>query len=115
MAPSVSGLVVDSKLDVKCFKDYSIQTRLVSNLGQRRTREQERWEVTKELGRGSYGVVWLEKCTAGPSSGEVRAVKELMKGTTSIKYGRELEAIAKFSQDKVGHAYKSKEGLCTDY
>jgi hypothetical protein len=105
MASSLPDLITDSKLEVESFKDYSIQTRLVSNpaTGQRRTRQQERWQRIKELGRGSFGTVWLEECTAGPSSGEVRAVKELCKNPTSVStnYYRELEAIAKFSQERV--------------
>ncbi len=105
MASSLSDLVVDSKLDVKLFQDHSIQTRLVSNptTGQRRTYEQEKWERTKVLGRGSFGVVWLERCTDGSCSGEVRAVKEIVKGPANISadYNRELEAIAKFSHKRV--------------
>ncbi len=104
MAPNLPDLVVDSEFEVECFKDYSIQIRLVSNpeTGQRRIRERERWQRLKELGRGSFGVVWLEECTEGPSTGDVRAVKEIRKGTaTASNYSRELEAIAKFSQKRV--------------
>ncbi|KAF4626726.1 hypothetical protein G7Y89_g11431 [Cudoniella acicularis] len=104
MAPNVSDLIIDSKLEVESFDNYTIQTRLISNpaIRQRPTRERERWQRTKKLGNGSYGVVWLEKCTTGPSLGEVRAVKAFDKeiANMSIKYQRELEAIAKFSQEK---------------
>ncbi len=57
--------------------------------------------------RGSFGVVWLENCTTGPSSGELRAVKVLRKATAdaSPNYYKELEAIAKFSQEKVGQIF----------
>lgn len=109
MAPnsSISDFVTDSKLEVESFDEYVIQIRLISNpaTGQRRTRHPEKWQRTKKLlGSGSYGVVWLEECIAGPSSGKVRAVKELSKGTgVSTDYNRELEAIAKFSQEKVGY------------
>ncbi|KAK3317702.1 calcium/calmodulin-dependent protein kinase type 1B, partial [Cercophora scortea] len=82
-----------------------IQTEFISNpaTGQRRAPCERRWEPTEELGRGSYGVVTLEKCTSGPASGQVRAVKRLEKGAghhASLSYRRELEAIAKFSQEK---------------
>jgi hypothetical protein len=102
MAPNISDLISDSKLEVESFDNYSFQTRLISNpaTGQRRTRKQERWQRIKELGKGSFGIVWLEKCTAGPSWGELRAVKALSK---SVNYYRELEAIAKFSHEKVGY------------
>jgi hypothetical protein len=110
MAPnsSVSDFVTDSKLEVEFFDKYITQTRLNSNLatGQRQTQHVEHWQRTKRiLGSGSYGVVWLEECIAGPGSGEVRAVKELSKGTgVSTNYNRELEAIARFSQEKVGYS-----------
>ncbi len=122
MASRIPDLVVDSKLEVECFEDYSIQTRLVSDpaTGQRRTLQQERWQRTKVLGRGTFGVVWLEKCATGPSLGKLRAVKEIIKQTASASataYSRELEAIAKFSQEKVGsHLGKfNKQGIYTDY
>lgn len=65
---------------------------------------ESKWQRTKELGRGSFGVVWLEKCTSGPDLGQVWAVKELRKGTRTVSpvsYARELEAIAKFSLERV--------------
>jgi hypothetical protein len=108
----ISDLIVDSRLEVKSFGDYSIQTRHVSTAHsqQRRIREQERGQRTKHLGSGSFGVVWLETCTEGSSSGRVRAVKEIVKGTASVPvvYSRELEAIAKFSQEKVSNFKDTK-------
>jgi hypothetical protein len=84
--------------------------RLPIHSQQRRIREQERWQRTKHLGSGSFGVVWLETCTEGSSSGRVRAVKEIVKGTASVTvvYSRELEAIAKFSQEKVSNFKDTK-------
>lgn len=106
MDDNLSDLVRDSKLESVVFGDHTIHTKYISNpaAGQRRVRVEEIWQRTKELGRGSYGVVWLEKCTSGPDSGKVRAVKELMKGTATMPsagYARELEAIVKFSQERV--------------
>jgi hypothetical protein len=107
MAPNISDLITDSKLEIEIFTDHTLQTAFISNpvTGQRRTRKQEKWQRTKKLGSGGFGVVWLESCTAGPSSGKLRAVKELTKGTTNVSpnYYQELEAIAKFSQERVGH------------
>jgi len=50
------------------------------------------------LGRGSFGAVWLEKCTEDSRSGEVRAMKELAKGIANVTagYDKELEAIAMY-------------------
>jgi hypothetical protein len=106
MPPHISDLIIDSKLEVESFDGHTIQTRLVLNPSkrQRRTRERERWQRIKEPGEGSFGIVWLEECTEGPSSGELQAVKALKKAaaSASTNYYRELEAIAKFSQEKVG-------------
>lgn len=113
--PNISDLVIDSKLEVESFDDHIIQTRLVSNAvtGQRRTREQERWERIKVLREGAYGTVSLEKCTGGPSSGELRAVKSLKNATTvgPANYYRELEAIAKFSQQKVCYGRHAEQKI----
>jgi hypothetical protein len=108
MAARLSDLVTDSQLEIEVFAEHTVQTTFNSNLarGQRPTREQEIWQRKRQLGEGSFGIVWLEKCTAGPSQGKLRAVKELKKGGTaeSPNYYKELEAIAKFSQEKVGHS-----------
>ena len=45
------------------------------------------------------------QCLSGPNSGQLRAVKELRKDASHesvLDYRRELEAIAKFSQERVG-------------
>jgi hypothetical protein len=106
MAPNTSDFIKDTRLEIEVFADHTIQTTFVSNptTGQRRTQVHERWQRTKELGHGSFGVVRLEECTTGPSLGELRAVKELRKGTVDVSpnYYKELEAIAKFSQERVG-------------
>lgn len=99
-------LVLDSKLECTVLGDHTIHTKYISNpaTGLRRARVESKWQRTKELGRGSLGVVWLEKCTSGPNLGQVYAVKELRKGTRTVppaSYARELEAIAKFSQERV--------------
>lgn len=65
------------------------------------------------LGQGGYGVVWLERRVdsesddLGERGPELRAVKRIRavdRSTLSESkhYLRELEALAKFSQDKVG-------------
>jgi len=83
----------------------------------------ERWRRVRQLGSGSYGTVWLERCSAGSQEkvGTLRAVKEIRcdvgrggggggggKGkqkedrkTPSEECARELEAIGKFSQAAV--------------
>ncbi|KAL1862615.1 hypothetical protein Daus18300_008412 [Diaporthe australafricana] len=69
----------------------------------------EVWKRTKRLGSGGYGTVWLEICVEGQDidvNNKCRAVKVLQLPTDApvaeavSRYGRELEALAKFSQRK---------------
>src|SRR3569833_1669498 len=105
-----SDLVRDSKLDCRVAGNCTIHTRYISDLaaGQRRIKIEERWEKSSILGQGAFGSVWLERSQSGPRSGRARAVKEIAIGRggigsePAIGYGRELAAVAKFSQEKVG-------------
>lgn len=103
MDPLLSDLVVDTRLDAVVSASHTIQARYVSNpaIGQRRTRLEENWHRTKELGRGTFGVVWLETCVAGPSLSQLRAVKEIRKDGDVSTFYRELDAVARFSQERV--------------
>jgi hypothetical protein len=99
---ALSDLVLDSRLEVAIFADHTVQTEYRS--ARLDDKVEETWTRTKELGSGSYGVVWLEKCMSGPNSGDLRAVKQIRKseaGLSHNNYHRELEAIAKFSQRRV--------------
>ncbi|KAF4464896.1 WD40 repeat [Fusarium albosuccineum] len=92
----LSELVRDFKLDATTFQDdLTIHTQ---PLGRRR--RTERWRRRQILGFGGYGVVWLEQNEDrdAPEPG-CRAVK-VVRGKGSVHYARELEALAKFSQDK---------------
>ena len=110
---TLSDLVRDWKLESVVEDDITLQIRHVSNAaaGLWRQRVEERWKRTRELGRGSFGVVWLEECTSGPSNGQLRAVKELRKTRRSMPpayYSKELEAIAKFSHERVGSLIRDR-------
>ena len=105
---SFPELVRDWKLECDCsdINNSTLQIRHVTNAaeGLWRQRVEERWRRKHELGRGSFGVVWLEECVSGPSEGQLRAVKQLRKAphsTTSKYYAKELEAIVKFSHERV--------------
>jgi hypothetical protein len=74
-----------------------------------RIRVEEIWDIKSTLGRGSYGIVRLERRrpTSTPSLEppyRVRAVKEISKTVTGGNrwdYMKELETIAKFSHPRV--------------
>jgi hypothetical protein len=60
--------------------------------------------ATPTVGSGTYGTVWLESCHSGCRHGEFRAVKEITKApieNSLLDYSRELEAVIKFSHEKV--------------
>ncbi|KAK4452641.1 kinase-like domain-containing protein [Podospora aff. communis PSN243] len=101
-------LVRDSRLQASSRGDVTVHTRPP---GRRGVSRQESWVRDRILGSGGYGTVWLEKevKTAGEhrdaSAARLRAVKcvEIPAPNSqraSGKYVRELEALAKFSQNK---------------
>lgn len=100
----IPDLVQVSKLETQLHSDpeYTQHVHYVSGSTprQRSVRKEERWKRERRLGRGSFGIVWLERCIQGDSEGKVRAVKEVQKFESSDYY-RELEAIALFSHNKV--------------
>jgi hypothetical protein len=64
----------------------------------------EIWRRQSQLGNGSFGTVWLEKCDKVYRSDRpvLRAVKEIhLQSSNSVDYIRELDAFAKFSQPRV--------------
>lgn len=62
----------------------------------------EYWKRRRDaVGKGSYGVVWLEKCVKGQAKAQLRAVKQFPAPITPKECVRELLAMAIFSHDKV--------------
>ncbi|CAI7606307.1 unnamed protein product [Penicillium bialowiezense] len=97
-----SDLVHDSRLSTRFVAGNTIHTYLESttvfNRRARRQKRVETWVRSKELGRGSFGIVWLERC---PRDNSLRAVKEITKKKIRENvYHRELEAIIKFSHHR---------------
>ena len=94
-------LVIDyHKLDTKFFADHVQHTTFRSDAsqGRRRVKVVKKWYRDRELGRGSFGTVFLERSEKERSEkGEYRAVKEIAKDKNSrimIDYKRELTAMA---------------------
>ncbi len=76
----------------------------------RKVRVTENWVREDELGRGAFGTVWLESCQKPARRGvpRLRAVKEIhLDRFPNVDYSRELEAIAKFSHDRVSTKCRS--------
>ncbi|KAH7023068.1 kinase-like domain-containing protein [Ilyonectria destructans] len=100
---TLPDLVRDSKLDTRFLPDGATQhTFFVTPphaSRRRRARVDEVWRREHKLGEGGYGDVWLERCDSGPSTGTLRAVKEMLM-SPSMDYSRELEAMTKFSHEK---------------
>lgn len=65
--------------------------------------EIETWKNVKQLGRGGYGTVSLERCTSSPGTERLRAVKRVSKppGSQSRLYLRELKAMARLVRPRV--------------
>ena len=87
-------LVIDyHKLKTGFFNGYVRHTTFHSDAsrGRRRVRVVKNWYRGRELGRGTFGTVFLERSERG----EYRAVKEIAKDKDSkINYRRELAAMA---------------------
>jgi hypothetical protein len=98
----ISPLVARSKIEAQFNREKQLtqQTCHSSRQGYRGVREEQHWQREEQLGCGSFGYVYLEKCTLGSSMGQVRAVKEIRK-RKGIDYLRELEAVATFSCPQV--------------
>ncbi|CAH0056342.1 unnamed protein product [Clonostachys solani] len=107
--------VQDSRIETSILnggKEFQhVKFSLGSSVMRRRLRSEETWSPRRLLGRGSFGQVWLQECVAGNPRRELRAVKEIMKHQMKTSYlFRELETIAKFSQDKYAHCFVRSSG-----
>lgn len=105
---NIPDLVRDSRLETRFHTKYTAHRfhELDLTNGAKTVIRVEYWQRQRRIGGGSYGRVWLERCVKGGRDHDVRAVKEIDKPPQArkhINYHRELEAIAKFSHDRVSH------------
>lgn len=113
MASGLSDLVLDTQIRVEfhqtahhrfVFEPATSTTRPTKYVRRRET--QHVWVRERLLGHGSYGDVYLHRCTsADDNEAALQAVKKIDKArmvANKINYHKEIEAIAKFSQEKVG-------------
>lgn len=99
-------LVRDSRLVTEAT---GVETVHIRPSARRNRPRREKWILTKVIGQGGGGSVWLQKQVEGSEIGTLRAVKVIRTDTdrnstsasSSRRFVRELEATAKFSQEKV--------------
>lgn len=109
MARDASRLVITSRLETE-YLPGCIKHRLRRFGSSQLSTVEEVWDVESTIGRGTFGVVRIERrrvsgLSPGPSSpNQLRAVKEISKSVAESHrwdYMKELEAIAQFSSSKV--------------
>ncbi|KAK7426356.1 hypothetical protein QQZ08_007111 [Neonectria magnoliae] len=111
----VPDLVRDSQLNTRFLPGGVTQHTIYVTSNhfsrRRRVRVEEIWHRERELGNGTFGRVWLQRCASGPATGSLRAVKEMEKDSSRpVDYTRELEAMAKFSHEKYVHCFVKCHG-----
>ncbi|PLB49671.1 kinase-like protein [Aspergillus steynii IBT 23096] len=117
-SPRIPDLVRDSKLETHFLPDSSVETVHTYHEPDYKSRRRlvprlEHWTRHEKIGGGSFGSVWLEKCTKGAKRDNgLRAIKqmEVRRKSTLLNYNRELEAIAKFSHWKYERAFVKSFG-----
>ena len=95
MMASTELVIGHHKLDTEFFSGYVRHTTFHPDafLGMLQVKVVKKWYRGRELGRGSFGTVFLERS----EEGEHRAVKEIAKDKNSritVDYKRELMAMA---------------------
>jgi hypothetical protein len=94
---SISDLVDHFKLEAEFRHDCTVEiTRSLSrSRGRKMVKVERKWVKKNDLGRGTFGDVWLEKNQLGG----IRAVKGVKKNLNNgIDYHKELLAMAKLSK-----------------
>jgi hypothetical protein len=103
--PPMLDLVQDSRLITRFLENgTTVHSFIEPDGARRRIHREEYWKREQRVGSGGFGQVQLEKCTEGKKRGNMRVVKIIDKQSNSpkpIDFNRELEAIAKFSHDRV--------------
>ncbi|KAF7626482.1 hypothetical protein AFLA_013873 [Aspergillus flavus NRRL3357] len=110
-------LVNDMKLNAEIHPDgtthYTFEPDYSQDKADRWLPKKEIWKKEKLLGEGTYGKVWLERCSSREGPARLRAVKMIIKPTNSAHRAycdQELEAIAKFSQQKYTGLFVKSSG-----
>lgn len=114
MPPGLSDLVLDTQIRVNfdqtlhqtAHHRFTFEWVTLSGRFTRRREREDVWIKGRLLGRGSYGNVYLHQCSTGeggrPQLQAVKVIDKAQMAAHRINYHKEVEAIAKFSQQKVG-------------
>ncbi|KAJ5217800.1 uncharacterized protein N7469_011425 [Penicillium citrinum] len=107
MISRLPDLVLDTRITVECHPEahYHFTAGTGSKPGRyARPCEVKRvWKKEKLLGSGSFGDVYLHRCATVGGAAGLQAIKEIDKtriSSNKIDYYKEIEAIARFSQQK---------------
>jgi serine/threonine protein kinase len=110
----LSEWVTDSELTTEPNPDFTVHVSNIQDPLRGRIQHREYWQRGEIVGVGSFGRVYREKCVQGQRDAGFRAVKDIIKvdgSRSSIKtLQRELEAIARFSQEKFRHCFVRSYG-----
>jgi hypothetical protein len=99
------------RVETQFFPDHVGHTTYSSDPSARWRKTEEKWYIVKEIGRGGFGTVRLEK----ELEGRLRAVKVINKRQLDpqIDYGRELQAMGMLSKVSSSRALEDFSTLLT--
>ncbi|CAI7579407.1 unnamed protein product [Penicillium pancosmium] len=107
MPPGLSDLVLDTQIRVEFDSQvvfrFTFESSRVPGKYVRRQERRQAWKEDRFLGGGSFGDVYLHKCSSSENETQLQAVKTIDKARMAkqkIDFYKEIEAIAKFSQRK---------------
>ncbi|EGX96408.1 protein kinase, putative [Cordyceps militaris CM01] len=112
LVKSLPDIVRDAKIEAEIYPNQTKNIFYISTRSVRKKRIEELWVRDRELGRGGYGIVHLERCKTDGRT-KVRAVKQIRKAAVpgqEFDYLRELEAVMKFSHPKYQHCFVRSDG-----
>ncbi|KAM3510134.1 hypothetical protein MY10362_000173 [Beauveria mimosiformis] len=104
-------IVADAELEAEVHSEYTKHFYRSSSSTTRQRSREETWVRVKELGRGAFGKVYLERCedSKGRKSRAVKRIRKIISGH-KVDYTRELEAVMKFSHEKFRHCFVQSHG-----
>ncbi|KAM3512877.1 hypothetical protein MY11210_003507 [Beauveria gryllotalpidicola] len=108
---TLPDIVADAKLEAEVHSKYTKHFYNSSTPTTRQRCREEKWVRDKELGRGAFGVVHLERCEdrIGTALRAVKRISKIIHGH-KVDYKRELEAVMKFSHAKYRHCFVQSDG-----